>query len=960
MAAQMSEADEELLNFERSLLALEANEVTMEELTQQTAAKYAATSPPGAAPSLPYSAGTTGFAAATAEGKRSVAVMDVDKETGKPIVVLAKLSPEELREYERSQQEAGVKLQELRQNLKDLRRQVLEPQGLWSPELAALFDADDWDVLAGEDPSRFIRDPLFWRSAAHRKGFCSAKHADDEACPVDQLMTEHSTKRAAEMQELQRLAAEVQLDSTLCGPVRRGDAGELAAALARPGVNVNERDNSGATALHWAAMQARRDMVAQLVAAGADVAAVNDRLETPIHWAAYKGDIRTVQALVSAGSVLAPADRSGLTPVHKAAQQGNTTMLEWFYRRGMPVDEPDANLKTPLSWAVYNGHALAADWLLAHGASAWAKDKEDAYPLHWAAIRGFADVADALLESGDAGDDDADAAEDGEDDDDTAAATGAAAAAGGASPDGTNAAAAVLAAGARRGRRRGGANAGRAVRLQLEHRDSTGATPRQLAEGKAANAKSAADKKRFQDTARVLATAEQALARSRRCCGLYGAVWEGASKVYANALVLWCALVYGFSYYEYITRFLRHTYMSTGVVPILLIHAALVWSLFWWRIAVWGDPGYVKPGFPGDPMLRASIAAAKDHAAGCGVALTSASGHRLSAAAGADGVSDLGGGALSVAGAADAPFVAAYTPVSGPGGDSFAAVRRGYTAALEMGDDKGRSLCVTCRIERPVRSKHCRICRRCVYRFDHHCPFINNCVGGHNYRAFIFWLLGLAAMVLLFQAQYIMFLRCAYPGFQLVDAALREWPLTLWVLSCAAYILLSGTMLRYHIPLVLTNLTTNEVMNAKRYPHLKDAEGEFTNPWAARPLDAVKFFLGIAPHDPWRKALTVFTADIEQQWRMLLQTGGAALPPSMDGPASAAAGAVVGGKGSRAGGYSRLAQAFETDELDDVEAPAVGGGGVGARTSGAVTAFEDTDMESDYAPTGSTRTLLRH
>lgn len=50
------------------------------------------------------------------------------------------------------------------------------------------------------------------------------------------------------------------------------------------------------------------------------------------------------------------------------------------------------------------------------------------------------------------------------------------------------------------------------------------------------------------------------------------------------------------------------------------------------------------------------------------------------------------------------------------------------------------TFCEKCHIVRPPRCHHCSVCNRCVLQFDHHCVWVNQCIGYNNYRHFILML----------------------------------------------------------------------------------------------------------------------------------------------------------------------------------------------------------------------------
>jgi len=44
--------------------------------------------------------------------------------------------------------------------------------------------------------------------------------------------------------------------------------------------------------------------------------------------------------------------------------------------------------------------------------------------------------------------------------------------------------------------------------------------------------------------------------------------------------------------------------------------------------------------------------------------------------------------------------------------------------------------CKVCSTPKPERCHHCSDCKQCTLKMDHHCPWVNNCVGFYNYKFF--------------------------------------------------------------------------------------------------------------------------------------------------------------------------------------------------------------------------------
>ncbi|KAL7541778.1 hypothetical protein ACHAXR_011200 [Thalassiosira sp. AJA248-18] len=155
-------------------------------------------------------------------------------------------------------------------------------------------------------------------------------------------------------------------------------------------------------------------------------------------------------------------------------------------------------------------------------------------------------------------------------------------------------------------------------------------------------------------------------------------------------------------------------------------------------------------------------------------------------------------------------------------------LRRQYDDIIESfskdfpSQDKRVPLCHTCRIVKPLRSKHCRVARRCVLVFDHHCPFVGTTIGLYNYMYFYMFLVSFCLMEGGFISAWVMFLTRS-----------KLFPKGAFLIGgyIALYLMPVLFMAFYHTTLILGNISTNEQMNARKYRYFWDENGRFHNPF---------------------------------------------------------------------------------------------------------------------------------
>jgi ankyrin repeat protein len=89
-----------------------------------------------------------------------------------------------------------------------------------------------------------------------------------------------------------------------------------------------------------AAMQQNLEAIEKLIATGVDVNEQQADGATALHWAVQWDDLAAAELLLAAGASPDTSNRTGATPLRLAAINGNAAMLSLLLKSGADVNEP--------------------------------------------------------------------------------------------------------------------------------------------------------------------------------------------------------------------------------------------------------------------------------------------------------------------------------------------------------------------------------------------------------------------------------------------------------------------------------------------------------------------------------------------------------------------------------------------------------------------------------------------
>ena len=175
-------------------------------------------------------------------------------------------------------------------------------------------------------------------------------------------------------------------------------AGDLTTVqnLLERGVDTNEIDEYGCSALWYAAYSGHLGIVQLLLEHGADIDKASYDGQTPLYIASCTGHLPIVQLLAEQGADMEKANSIGENPLINASCNGDIEVARYLLEQGADRDKACNDGYTPLHSAANYGHLEIAKLLMVYGADLNARNRQGALPIDMA--RNHEEIKQAILD----------------------------------------------------------------------------------------------------------------------------------------------------------------------------------------------------------------------------------------------------------------------------------------------------------------------------------------------------------------------------------------------------------------------------------------------------------------------------------------------------------------------------------------------------------------------------------
>ncbi|KAL1781909.1 palmitoyltransferase ZDHHC3 isoform X1 [Sigmodon hispidus] len=147
--------------------------------------------------------------------------------------------------------------------------------------------------------------------------------------------------------------------------------------------------------------------------------------------------------------------------------------------------------------------------------------------------------------------------------------------------------------------------------------------------------------------------------------------------------------------------------------------------------------------------------------------------------------------------------------------------------------------CPKCCSIKPDRAHHCSVCKRCIRKMDHHCPWVNNCVGENNQKYFVLFTMYIALISLhaLIMVGF-HFLHCFEEDWTKCSSFSPPTTVILLILLCfEALLFLIFTSVMFGTQ--VHSICTDETAGPAPLPHQTKGRQTRTSMWSDGPLTSI-------------------------------------------------------------------------------------------------------------------------